>query len=67
MQNMHFRKRMFLKACLMSACLFEAVGCPQIVGNGLRTGIREFLQVGVPAAIIGAIDFDELMGDLMRP
>ena len=67
MRTMHFRKRLFLKACLMSACLFEAVGCPQIFGNGLRTGVREFLQIGVPAAIIGAIDFDALVGDLMRP
>src|SRR5262245_16067250 len=67
MHRIGFRKKMFLKAFLMSACLFEAVGCPQIFADAMQAGFRDFILVGVPAALLAALDLESLLPDLTTP
>jgi hypothetical protein len=56
------RRKMWLQAAVASTCLFEAVGCPQLIGNAIKSGTRSFLDTGLTTAILTALDLETLLG-----
>jgi hypothetical protein len=51
-----------LYAALTTGCLCETVGCPQLLGNALRDGTNSFLNSGLTAVLLGALNLEELLG-----
>jgi len=60
MQKKKLRRKMLIQAAIVSTCLFEAVGCPQIFANSIKMGTRDFLETGLPAAIWSAMGLDDI-------
>lgn len=58
-KSLHYK--LLIQAAIAGACLFEAVGCPQVFANALKDGTRTFLETGLPTAILDAFNFEELL------
>lgn len=56
------RRKFFLYAVLTAGCLFETVGCPQLLGNAFRDGTRSFFDSGLTAVLLSSLNLDELLG-----
>ena len=56
----NWRRKLLLEFLILSACLCETVGCPQLLGNAFRDGTRTFLETGLTAALLGALDLESL-------
>ncbi len=56
------RARLWLYALLSLGCCFETIGCPQLLGNALRDGTRSYLDIGLTAALLAAVDLQGILG-----
>ncbi len=58
----NLQRKFLLYAALTTGCLCETVGCPQLMGNALRDGTNSFLNSGLTAVLLSALNLEELLG-----
>lgn len=56
------RQKFLIYVILTAGCLFETVGCPQLLGNSFRTGTRSFFDTGLTEVLLSSLDWDQLLG-----
>lgn len=50
--NRRLRTKLLVQAFLALACLHETVGCPQLLGNAIKTGTRSFLDGSLTSTLL---------------
>jgi hypothetical protein len=63
----HYRRKLMLCAILTASCLFETVGCPQLLGNAFREGTRSFFDNELTSLLLSSLNLDELFGQHSEP
>lgn len=56
------RRKMLLSAFLATGCLCETVGCPQLLGDAVRTSTVGFLNTGLTTVLLNSLNLNELFG-----